>query len=162
MFRQYTRYFRGFSTLKRFVAFCIALTCMTIAIHFWFPSKWLAFNNCDGVNLNRNVQGNSDLSEEALNKLKRQWLAEYMEEVNKVADEPPNNNVKLQSYSNLECLINDDYSIQCLQDNDDNNKIYMPFDFIEKYFEITGKLKYYDGYNRFEFSQSYSKVCFII
>lgn len=34
----------------------------------------------------------------------------------------------------------------------------MPFGWMEKYFEVYGKVAQYDGYDRFEFQHSYSKV----
>lgn len=36
--------------------------------------------------------------------------------------------------------------------------MYMPFSWMEKYFEVYGKVVQYDGYDRFEFQHSYSKV----
>ena len=155
--RQSPRYFRCFPTSKKIFYVCCAVFFLAIALHFGFPLKLSLFKNCDKVNIVKNIQNNK-LSEETIEKLKRQWQAEQLQSVDKFADEPPNSNSKLHSVSNVECLINDDYPIQCLQDNDDHDKIFLPFDFIEKYFEVTGKLKHYDGYNRFEFSQSYSKA----
>ena len=96
------------------------------------------------------------ISKDYIEKLKGEWLAEQQRGSQQlIGDEPPNNNFKVQA---LECLINDERTIQCLQSLSDENDVYMPFSFIGKYFDVSGKIKHYDGYNRFEFSQSYSKV----
>ena len=36
--------------------------------------------------------------------------------------------------SSIECVINDDYSVQCLRQDDD---VYVPFNFIRRYFEVS-------------------------
>lgn len=68
-----------------------------------------------------------------------------------------NNANKLLSikYEEMDCLINDDYTIKGRKEG---NEVYLPFNWIEKYFEVYGKIAQYDGYERFEFSHSYSKV----
>ncbi|XP_066295809.1 D-glucuronyl C5-epimerase B-like [Branchiostoma lanceolatum] len=60
-----------------------------------------------------------------------------------------------QKYQPMECLINDEYSIECRRENDE---VYVPFSFLEKYFEVSGRLAEYDGYDRFEWQHSYSKI----
>lgn len=62
----------------------------------------------------------------------------------------PQSNIK-----NIECEINKEYSVQCLKDN---NEVYMPFSFIQKYFEVYGEFQNIDGFEKFEFSHSYSEV----
>ncbi|XP_060709002.1 D-glucuronyl C5-epimerase-like [Hemiscyllium ocellatum] len=66
-----------------------------------------------------------------------------------------NNKLLGLKYEEMDCLINDDYTIKGRKEG---NEIYLPFTWIEKYFEVYGKIAQYDGYDRFEFSHSYSKV----
>nr|XP_033775902.1 D-glucuronyl C5-epimerase isoform X3 [Geotrypetes seraphini] len=58
-------------------------------------------------------------------------------------------------FEDIDCLINED---QTIKGRREGNEVYLPFSWIEKYFEVYGKIAQYDGYERFEFSQSYSKV----
>ncbi|KAK3603498.1 hypothetical protein CHS0354_030340 [Potamilus streckersoni] len=63
--------------------------------------------------------------------------------------------VKVNQYREIECLINTEYTVQCRRDDDD---VYMPFSFVQKYFEVYGSIEKVHGYERLEFSYSYSKV----
>ncbi|XP_029431068.1 D-glucuronyl C5-epimerase isoform X1 [Rhinatrema bivittatum] len=58
-------------------------------------------------------------------------------------------------YEDIDCLINEE---QTVKGRREGNEVYLPFSWIEKYFEVYGKIAQYDGYDRFEFSHSYSKV----
>uniref|UniRef100_A0A3B1JJG0 heparosan-N-sulfate-glucuronate 5-epimerase n=1 Tax=Astyanax mexicanus TaxID=7994 RepID=A0A3B1JJG0_ASTMX len=58
-------------------------------------------------------------------------------------------------YEEIDCLINDDVTIKGRRES---GEVYLPFSWMEKYFEVYGKVVQYDGYDRFEFSHSYSKV----
>ncbi|CAF99885.1 unnamed protein product, partial [Tetraodon nigroviridis] len=58
-------------------------------------------------------------------------------------------------FEEIDCLINDEVNIKCRRAG---GEIYMPFGWMEKYFEVYGKVAQYDGYDRFEFQHSYSKV----
>ncbi|KAK3509677.1 hypothetical protein QTP70_008425 [Hemibagrus guttatus] len=58
-------------------------------------------------------------------------------------------------YEEIDCLINDEVTIKGRREG---TEVYMPFSWMEKYFEVYGKVVQYDGYDRFEFSHSYSKV----
>ncbi|XP_034291391.1 D-glucuronyl C5-epimerase [Pantherophis guttatus] len=58
-------------------------------------------------------------------------------------------------YEEIDCLINDEHTIKGRREG---NEIFLPFSWVEKYFEVYGKTAQYDGYDRFEFSHSYSKV----
>ncbi|KAM3927221.1 D-glucuronyl C5-epimerase isoform 1-T1 [Leptodactylus fuscus] len=58
-------------------------------------------------------------------------------------------------YEEIDCLINEDLNVRCRREG---NEVYMPFSWMEKYFEVYGKIAQYDGFERFEFSHSYSKV----
>ncbi len=57
-------------------------------------------------------------------------------------------------YEEIDCLINDDATIKGRREG---SEVYLPFSWMEKYFEVYGKVVQYDGYDRFEFSHSYSK-----
>lgn len=58
-------------------------------------------------------------------------------------------------YDEIDCLINDEVTIKGRREG---GEVYMPFSWIERYFEVYGKVIQYDGYERFEFQHSYSKV----
>lgn len=58
-------------------------------------------------------------------------------------------------YEEIDCLINDESTIKGRREG---GEVYLPFSWMEKYFEVYGKVVQYDGYDRFEFQHSYSKV----
>lgn len=58
-------------------------------------------------------------------------------------------------YEEIDCLINDEHTIKGRREG---SEVFLPFSWVEKYFEVYGKVAQYDGYDRFEFSHSYSKV----
>ncbi|KAL5014972.1 hypothetical protein ScPMuIL_009242 [Solemya velum] len=58
-------------------------------------------------------------------------------------------------YREIECLINGEYNIKCRKEG---SEVYMPFSFLQKYFEVYGSVETYDGFERFEFQHSYSSV----
>ncbi|KAM8974691.1 D-glucuronyl C5-epimerase isoform 2-T2 [Pelodytes ibericus] len=60
-----------------------------------------------------------------------------------------------QKYEDIDCVINEDQAVRCRREG---SEVYMPFSWVEKYFEVYGKITPYDGFERFEFSHSYSKV----
>ncbi|NXL68132.1 GLCE epimerase, partial [Chordeiles acutipennis] len=68
-----------------------------------------------------------------------------------------NNNNKAPGlkYEEIDCLINDEHTVKGRREG---NEVFLPFSWVEKYFEVYGKIAQYDGYDRFEFSHSYSKV----
>lgn len=61
------------------------------------------------------------------------------------------------SYSEIDCLINDQDTVPCLKSG---TEVYVPFfGFLRKYFEVYGKMsKGRDGQERFEWQHSYSRV----
>lgn len=60
-----------------------------------------------------------------------------------------------QGGEEIDCDINGEYTIGCHKEGDE---VYIPFSFLQKYFEVYGKLTTYDGLDRFEWSHSYSKI----
>lgn len=58
-------------------------------------------------------------------------------------------------YKEIECLINDDYSIVGRREG---SEVYLPFSFIGKYFEVEGSIASYDGYERFEWHHSNARI----
>ncbi|XP_018110715.1 D-glucuronyl C5-epimerase isoform X2 [Xenopus laevis] len=60
-----------------------------------------------------------------------------------------------QKYEEIDCMINEEQTVPCRKEG---TEVYMPFSWVEKYFEVYGKIAQYDGFERFEFSHSYSKV----
>ena len=76
------------------------------------------------------------------------------------------NNLRLNSgnafkrFQSIDCLINEEFSIDCIKTLNEDS-VYIPFNFINKYFEINGKIiKKKEGKEVFEWSHSYSKVYF--
>nr|KAG5710077.1 hypothetical protein BaRGS_030153 [Batillaria attramentaria] len=66
--------------------------------------------------------------------------------------------LKFQSevkYHKVDCVINDEYPINCRREG---SEVYLPFSFIQNYFEVYGKLETSDKYERLEFQHSNSKV----
>lgn len=61
----------------------------------------------------------------------------------------------VQGYEEIDCNINGEFTVSCRKEG---GEVYMPFSFLHKYFEVYGKLATYDGFERFEWSHSYSKV----
>ena len=82
--------------------------------------------------------------------LKKQPLSATAE--SRVVDEPlPNPGVH-----QIDCVINDEYPISCLKG--EKEEVYVPFSFLKKYFEITGKLRLNGlGSETFSWQHSYSK-----
>lgn len=66
-----------------------------------------------------------------------------------------NLNKNALKYKEIECVVNGEESFKCRREA---KEVYMPFSFIQKYFEVYGSIESYDGYERFEFQHSYSKV----
>ncbi|XP_028814319.1 glucuronic acid epimerase a [Denticeps clupeoides] len=58
-------------------------------------------------------------------------------------------------YEEIDCLINEDMTIKGRREG---AEVFLPFSWVEKYFEVYGRLAQYEGLERFEFSHSYSKV----
>lgn len=68
----------------------------------------------------------------------------------------PANEMEVHSSSHeLECEINKEYSVSCRREDDE---VYLPFSFIQKYFEVYGEIQHKDGMEKFQFSHSYSLV----
>lgn len=62
-----------------------------------------------------------------------------------------------QQYRQIECRINDEYSVPCRREK---NEVYLPFSFINRYFEVYGKLVGGEGsaHQHFDWQHSYSRV----
>ena len=147
---QPSRYCRAFTSLKK---------CIFILIFgsFFYALLTIQYNVCNKTSTMQSHD--NEISPERYETLKQEWILDQRKSLDQLpGDEPPNNDIKAQS---IECLINDDHTIQCLQSVANANDVFMPFSFIEKYFDVSGKIKHYDGYNRFEFSQSSFKVSFV-
>ncbi|XP_015916541.1 D-glucuronyl C5-epimerase B [Parasteatoda tepidariorum] len=80
---------------------------------------------------------------------------------NNADDDDGGQRVKLRSglraLEEIDCFINDEYTVSCRQDN---GEVYIPYSFIRKYFEVYGKIVKHSGVDRFEWQHSYSKVYF--
>lgn len=61
-----------------------------------------------------------------------------------------------QSIQSVDCVINQEYSVACVQDGDE---VYVPFSFIRDYFEVFGSLSTVGkGPPKFEWSHSNAKI----
>ena len=106
------------------------------------------------------------ISSETLTRLKVEWLKEVEDlagdsKVSKKKDLPFLNNWSSSSgnIQSIDCLINDDTVIECLRSNmHEKDEVYLPFSFIQKYFDVTGTLDYSKDKPIFQFKQSYAKV----
>ncbi|XP_076847032.1 glucuronic acid epimerase a isoform X2 [Brachyhypopomus gauderio] len=58
-------------------------------------------------------------------------------------------------YEQIDCLINEDVTIKGRREG---SEVYLPFSWMEKYFDVYGRLVQHEGMERFEFSHSYSRV----
>lgn len=61
-----------------------------------------------------------------------------------------------QTISGVDCVINQEYSVSCIQDGDE---VYVPFSFIRDYFEVYGSLSTVGkGPSKFEWNHSNAKI----
>lgn len=66
------------------------------------------------------------------------------------------NNQPGETIEEIECLINQKYSVSCRREGDE---VYLPFSFLHDYFEVFGTLSStVKGTNRFEWSHTNAKV----
>lgn len=79
---------------------------------------------------------------------------EEEEEDNGQAPEAPPGSREV-TYEQIDCLINEDVIIKGRREG---GEVYLPFSWVERYFDVYGRLVQYDGTERFEFSHSYSRV----
>ncbi|XP_039258995.2 D-glucuronyl C5-epimerase-like [Styela clava] len=123
----------------------------------------------DSSSQNKRHKHNDNIDLDTLAELKKRWILEYEEEKkmndnrNLIDRAEPQKAGGKQPTSSLfipiHCNINGDYNVDCLR-HKDSDDIYMPWTFLEKYYEVYGKLNHYDGYDRFEFFQSYNQVLY--
>ncbi|XP_051548515.1 D-glucuronyl C5-epimerase B-like [Myxocyprinus asiaticus] len=59
------------------------------------------------------------------------------------------------TYEQIDCLINEDVIIKGRREG---GEVYLPFSWVERYFDVYGRLVQYEGVEHFEFSHSYSRV----
>lgn len=58
-------------------------------------------------------------------------------------------------YEEIDCIINEE---QTVKGRREGSEVFLPFSWVEKYFQVYGRIGVADGKERFEFSHSYSKV----
>nr|SVE79356.1 EOG090X0272 [Daphnia magna] len=73
--------------------------------------------------------------------------------IHRLKESSPESRGKL--YEELLCSINGMYQISCRKEG---REVFIPFSFLEKYYEVYGKLTKNRGHEQFEWSHSYSKV----
>ncbi|XP_002131978.2 D-glucuronyl C5-epimerase [Ciona intestinalis] len=152
MLRQVLRYMRNAMFIQKHI-FLLIISLFSILGFILYQS-----NNpkCESWPVGMSAKSiEESLSKDKLNELKQQWLNELKtSQILSVPDEPPQTDSQVP-VSAIQCLINDEKMVQCLKSS--KSEIYMPFDFIQNYFDVYGKMKHYDGYDRFEFQQSNAK-----
>lgn len=70
-------------------------------------------------------------------------------------EEPSLTESRGKIYEELDCSINGMYHISCRKEG---REVFIPFSFLEKYYEVYGKLTKSKSHEQFEWSHSYSKV----
>ncbi|NXS84601.1 GLCE epimerase, partial [Erpornis zantholeuca] len=58
-------------------------------------------------------------------------------------------------YEEIDCVINEEHTVKGRREG---SEVFLPFSWVEKYFQVYGRIAQSDGNERFEFSHSYSKV----
>ncbi|KAK6177681.1 hypothetical protein SNE40_015734 [Patella caerulea] len=58
-------------------------------------------------------------------------------------------------YHDIDCVINGEYRIKCRRET---SEVFVPFSFVQKYFEIYGKISTEDGFEKLAWEHSYSTV----
>ncbi|XP_053844617.1 D-glucuronyl C5-epimerase isoform X1 [Vidua macroura] len=58
-------------------------------------------------------------------------------------------------YEEIDCVINEEHTVKGRREG---GEVFLPFSWVEKYFQVYGRIAQADGAERFEFSHSYSKV----
>ncbi|NXU46257.1 GLCE epimerase, partial [Drymodes brunneopygia] len=58
-------------------------------------------------------------------------------------------------YEEIDCVINEE---QTVKGRREGSEVFLPFSWVEKYFQVYGRISQGEGGERFEFSHSYSKV----
>ncbi|NWU31267.1 GLCE epimerase, partial [Dyaphorophyia castanea] len=58
-------------------------------------------------------------------------------------------------YEEIDCVINEEHTVKGRREG---AEVFLPFSWVEKYFQVYGRIAQADGSERFEFSHSYSKV----
>ncbi|NXB29075.1 GLCE epimerase, partial [Eulacestoma nigropectus] len=58
-------------------------------------------------------------------------------------------------YEEIDCVINEEHTVKGRREG---AEVFLPFSWVEKYFQVYGRISQSDGNERFEFSHSYSKV----
>ncbi|XP_057185938.1 glucuronic acid epimerase a [Triplophysa rosa] len=94
-----------------------------------------------------------DLSTQIRPQLESAPTPEKEEEKGQSPEAPPGS--KEVTYEQIDCLINEDVIIKGRREG---GEVYLPFSWVERYFDVYGHLVQYDGMERFEFSHSYSRV----
>ncbi|NXQ33365.1 GLCE epimerase, partial [Alaudala cheleensis] len=58
-------------------------------------------------------------------------------------------------YEEIDCVINEEHTVKGRREG---GEVFLPFSWVERYFQVYGRIAQADGVERFEFSHSYSKV----
>lgn len=146
---------------KTLIVICVLFTLVTALL-------WNRCSSGKAAPFPRNSNGGSSFRADGLEK--RVAASESNHDANSPAKQqseeaspqeqqkaPPvvGNKIQGPKYEEIDCLINDDHTIKGRREG---NEVFLPFSWVEKYFDVYGKIAQYDGYDRFEFSHSYSKV----
>lgn len=169
-FRMAIRGYKSLMNTKRSLLGVLVVVIVTVLITlqimdsaYWCPTM------SEHSTKKKRMHEQNNIDPKVLAELKRAWFLEYEEEkklnenenMMEAVDDSSKSGVKgaLQSsvYVPIDCSINGDRVVSCLRRKDSDN-IFMPWEFVKNYFEVYGKIGHYDGYDRFEFSHTYSEV----
>ena len=139
---------------------------LMISSLFFFTDFCQVFKRCDPISNTRGSQDKNYITLKELDIIKKEMIENCSTQVANAQPLPgdgPPDNTEHKDMLPLDCLINGDKTVQCLKEESGSDEIYMPFNsFIKTYFDVNGEVKHYDGYDRFEFLQSFAKVCLVI
>ena len=147
--------FGGLTTVRK-TTFILLAICFIIVTLSYFSSFLHSLICKESISSTANFEKSEEISSETLARLKKEWLEELeLQKNSNVVEADDANEIKP-----IDCLINNDQIFQCLRtDKYKQDEVYLPFSFIEKYFDTTGALKSSKRKDHFEFKQSYAKVC---
>lgn len=139
-----------------------AVFIVTVLSFFLFVTLVLTSTKCDD-SFKLFANGSLSIPPPQLELLKQEWQQDYQARTPfeiPAMDGPPKTDTSEdpKTVQPVECLLNDDVTVSCLQDTVQKDQIYIPYDFVVNNFEIYGEIKHYDAYDRVELVHTHVKV----
>lgn len=138
-----------------------AVFIVTVLSFFLFVTLVLTSTKCDD-SFKLFANGSLSIPPPQLELLKQEWQQDYQARTPfeiPAMDGPPKTDTSEdpKTVQPVECLLNDDVTVSCLQDTVQKDQIYIPYDFVVNNFEIYGEIKHYDAYDRVELVHTHVK-----